>query len=694
MWWELHNNEKKIFNISDIYTKYEKFFLENNMNIGILKIILQEKLNDDWLNFTNISDISRKKSIFEVVLTDNTTIKISLSELRKRSIKEIFWDTNIKDTEKKAENILQAMYSIYGENEGYIWNDEIDDTDIIDTDTFWKELKGKNLIELKALLDIENSKLKVWYLILWETKKYTQILKTEIEVLWWTIDLTEWAARYFSLSKKDIKHIVAGLSNSMEITELIDYIVKLNKDIDANYKKSEMVKHVTMKIMNSLATKTFERLMKEDASNSSFIYFAKSLTGRWKVQIDKNKDYKDTWSFSYDDLDIDSEYKMVNLANKALLYTMYRENGVLSSIKETIHIEDPYIWKRNTREVINDAAKWLEMINPSMNWIESIKGIITEAWFEDLLAEEVSYEQLNIEQKILIGSIARIGFYVYQNSWKYTINFNNLTVEEKEKKIKKNIELLDSLAINITKESEESYEKELWDAISEKFDTSFSHVNGMSAIDLGLTGDLAEIFELYKDINGNGLWDLADTTKDWLMWKWTMITLAVWITVWAIVLSPILAAAGTGAVITTGIFAWMEAGTGVYIMAWALSTFAPWITSSIVTRQWYDSFSEWAKNIWWSLSVDALLWGAILAKGIPILVKMWNVNPDLFLSKAAWTTKAWLMDKSLIIWETWAGGILVWPTLQSIIKKSYPENNFDTDKTNYHSELKKKKKLS
>jgi Na+/phosphate symporter len=93
-------------------------------------------------------------------------------------------------------------------------------------------------------------------------------------------DKYEGGARYFALSSEEIGKKVERLISRMSLQEIYDYITDLHKNIDDNYKKSDMVKQVNLKLMNSLYNQTFERIKKEQASTRDIIDFVKVLTGR------------------------------------------------------------------------------------------------------------------------------------------------------------------------------------------------------------------------------------------------------------------------------------------------------------------------------------------------------------------------------------------------------------------------------
>ena len=52
----------------------------------------------------------------------------------------------------------------------------------------------------------------------------------------------------------------------------------INKDIDGNFRRSDMVTQVNQKLVNALYNYSFERLKKEDGSDKDFIELIKVMT--------------------------------------------------------------------------------------------------------------------------------------------------------------------------------------------------------------------------------------------------------------------------------------------------------------------------------------------------------------------------------------------------------------------------------
>lgn len=658
---ETQNDKFEFFPYTNIYWNeslirlslyYNKIFNHYNLDRKVLVSIIEKALEEKWLTESNILATKYENKNVYIYLDNGANFKISINEIKKISVSSILWTSKKQDIEAKIDNLNKAIEHIYSENEWIIFNDEINNEDIVETYEFWKENKWKTLLSLKKELDIENKKLLKIYEITWETSKYVNLLKTELKYYAWVWDKYEWWARYFALSQEEIDIRVRKLSNKMTISEMIDYIKENNKDISDNYKKSDMVSQVNKKLMESIYKKTYERLINEEASTEDFIYFVKTITGRWELhnlrwRNAKNK--KERTDFTYHDLDIDDEYKKIDMANEALIHIMYRKDWVLDNAKNIkVELEDKYVWKRSSKYVITESIIQLDSLNPGKEWYWI--SILSQAWYSKMLEIDKSYNDLTFDEKIKIWAIARIS--------------------ELVKESKNNESDINKLGEKLQNALYDSFD-DLNQEFSDNFDESLFDWNWKKSADLWLSWEFAEIFDLYQDINwANWLFDWSDKNADKLMWIQTATVLWIWIIVWVIMLSPVI----------TTMAAWGAVSWLSLFVSWATIWSATWITSSIVQTQWYDTLEEWVLDISTQIWSDAILSWLFTMAWLNILQKIWNVNPDLLLSQAAWTTLAGVADKGFILWEVAVTGMIVSPTASHIVKQYFKENHFDTDK--------------
>jgi len=390
-----------------LVSMYRRILVKNNLHGNTLELEIKNKLELSWLNENSILSTQMKNSTIYVYLSTWDNIKISFDNLREKKIKRILWKNSRKIIEENVVKLQSAIETIYSENKWIIWNGEINNEDTINVEWFWSNL---TLMEIKALLDKESKKLKGVYKITWETKKYTNLLKTELKFYVWIGDKYEGWARYFSMSQREIDKKVRKLSSAMSISEMIEYIKYNNEQIENNYKESEMANQVNKKFINSLYRITFGRLKTKNATNKDFIDFAKALTGRGKLEVDKDEIYKKKDNFDYDSLDIDDEYLQIDMANKALIFVMYRKNWVLDELKEkhlkSFKIEDEEVWGKSPSKVVSEGLVELSKLNKKdpNYW----KDILKKAWFWKLIGTKKDYNELNFDEKISLWAIARI----------------------------------------------------------------------------------------------------------------------------------------------------------------------------------------------------------------------------------------------------------------------------------------------
>jgi len=587
-----------------------------------------------------------EEGTFYLYLKNGSNAIFSLSELQEDQLQWVLkWDSK-EQLEAEVHNIHDAIENIYYENTGFIWNGEIDDEDILQTDKYGKDLKGKTLRELKNLLDIKNTKLYKVYDITRESTKKQQLLKNEIRYFVGIGNNYEWGAKYFALSQNDIQKKVQKLIENMSFEEIFLYITQVNKDIENNDRKSDLVNQTNLKLIHALYQRTFLKLKKENAKNKDFIGFIKAVTWRGDITEGENGD------FEYTQLEIDTTYKSIDIANKALIHLMYRENGVLQGIEkniETVVVEDPEVSEQSPASIIGNTITQLEKISP---WIPNYgQQILIQAGLWKLVWTSKSYNELNFEEKLNIGILHRVSQQIQKDG------------VEMCKQPKYVHQLMGKFL-------QESFD-ELNDSLSDNFDSSILDWNGKSANDLWLTWDTAEIFELYQDINGNNwLFHLSDKNADRVTpWMGTVV-LWVWLIAGAIVFAPVIAAAA----------AWTAVWWGALFLAWAKVGAVVWIASTLLSEKGYDTTEEAVVDSMSQIATDTVVGGAFAWVGLSYLIRIGKVNPNLLVGKEAWMTQAGIADKWFIAGEVAVTGFVISPAVGAQVEKWYTENHgWNTD---------------
>lgn len=634
----------------------DTIFQENNLNYDSLI----------WTKFQN--------NKFYFYFDDWNDIEVEANDLKESLLsKALEWEKK-EDIEARATNLNNAIEAIYQNNQSIIFDWEIDDNDIV-TDRLIKKYKldpsykNLNLKELKSLLDIENSKLFRVYDITWESHKKQSLLKKEIDFYTWVWDKYEWAAFYIWMKTEEISLKVQELCDTMSLSWIFSYIQTINERIDWNLRRSDMVDQVNLKLTNALYDYTFDKLKKENSTNEDFIKFIKLITGRWKLEIDKDELYEEKQDFEYSDIDIDEMFKAQNVANQALIHIMYREWWLLEEIqdKKEVTLEDEAMQWKTPSWLLNEAK---ELFNSSVNneiegyWKKTLNSL-------DFTADlDKPYEDLSFEEKVKIWSLARM-----LQKLK-TLNPEQIKDES----------VLEELSAELVKESFES----LNESFSDNFDETLFDWDWTGAEDLGLKWTSAEIFELYQDINWNEwLFDWKDSNE---LWLWSI---SIWIALIAavIILWPVLVWWAAGFTFTSWLIAWAKVGL------------IAGVSSQVFSRKWYDTYWEWIKDVSSQIAVETIIsalltagWFYILRARILRILdkrwlsrlkdsiinwerdrlwKTWLFNADLFFSKKAWMW-SWLIDKWVMATETWLF-MVVSNYVNNYIKKQNIEHHKDTD---------------
>ena len=339
---QLNSPFDKEFELTKIYK--EKWFFWKKTNKWEFSDFIKKIFIENNFKFESIIATESKENQIYIYFENWTNFKIPNKELENFLIKNsLEWEKK-EDIEKKANNINHAIEAIYKNNEWFIFDWEINNEDII-TDSLIKKYSldkkylNNNLKQLRVLLNIENQKLFKIYDITWESHKKQELLKKEIVFYTWIWNKYEWWAFYFGLNSEEIWLKVQELLNTMNISEIFNYIKNINKEIDWNLRRSDMVDQVNLKLTSALYDYTFDRLKNKDSPNKDFIKFIKLITGRWKLEIDFNKSYKEKQKFEYNEIDVDEIFKAQNIENKALIYVMYKKGWLLEEIKEKQKLE-------------------------------------------------------------------------------------------------------------------------------------------------------------------------------------------------------------------------------------------------------------------------------------------------------------------------------------------------------------------
>ena len=250
-------------------------------------LIWEQNINDADIIAFKLTDNNCK-----IYLSTGRNVVFSLSDFHNHKISSILWAISLREAEDSVENINAAIESIFAENDGYIWDGEINGEDLVSSTDFGAELQWKNLKQLRELLEAENHKLLQVYNINWESDKKEELLKLELQFFVGIWDKYEWGSRYFALTSTEIGEKVRNLISHMTNEEVYAFIAETNASIEDNTKKSDMVNQINLKLTGELYRQIFERLLSTQAPDADFIGFAKVVTGRGRLISENAWDYE------------------------------------------------------------------------------------------------------------------------------------------------------------------------------------------------------------------------------------------------------------------------------------------------------------------------------------------------------------------------------------------------------------------
>lgn len=573
---------------------------------------------------------------------------------------------------EKSNTILLAMDEVFKQNESE-WFWELNNQDVLKTDKYGKELEWMNLKQLqkeyKKYFDTINT--------FWKNDLPRSIKKDILDhnkryltMIMWVWDKYEWWAQYLKEDMKKYDILLGDIVNMSSINQVLYYLKDLHSKLDSNDYQSNSVEKSYKLSTEILHKKILDRLIDENRSDRDFVFFAKTITWRGRNWLDS---------------DIDDLLRDQNTANDALLYIMNRKNWIIDSLKGELKLEDKEISNKNPSNIVKNVKD--DFYNKFWKDFELKKvfsGILEKSWYEDILSldENQKYEDLSFIEKTKLSVLYRVWEKLKQ--WK---DFSTMAIDvwwrfiimqaapfnvKKDYMMKEFGWLFNSVALDYRVELTEELEQKFWS--DNPFDWDFW--NWKTAKELWLTWKKAEAFDLFQDINWNWVFDLSDTSIEFLKNTWKFA--------WVIIMS----AAVPMLILPT---MWVVA---IWAVAWATAT----ITSMAINPHWYDTVWEAVFDI----SSDLIIWTVTWALGWLLVEKAWveyivhnngtreiltktlkeKLWKDIVLNSAKYWEKgfyknAWLFVSDLtFLW--------LWPEIwrQMYIDKKYHGEEFLTDDWN------------
>ncbi|MCH2188768.1 hypothetical protein MK079_02995 [Candidatus Gracilibacteria bacterium] len=260
---------------------------------------------------------------------------------------------------------------------------------------------------------------------------------------------------------KHTQEMLPSMIATMSPEEIIAYVKEIHEIIDDNDAQSDAVKKNYTLFTQQLGQTAYETIKNKGEKNENtkkyLLELAHAITGRGN--------------------DIDDDYRDPDLAHIILADLMNDSGGVFEKIlaHEQIAITD---------EKLSGSAM---EISQHFTGIEvGGKDFLDMIGFSDVKNITQEYESLSPEQKIKISTLSRI-----------------------RDQLKKNPEL--DVAEALQKTTIQMAE-ELYEPLNDILGHDWHDIVSKDADDYDITGVDADIFNTYQDLNGSGLFDMADTT--------------------------------------------------------------------------------------------------------------------------------------------------------------------------------------
>lgn len=606
--WEEVNERWIEQRIKNRYLKYLKETKNYNLSLWNVKIediknskdtkedkILQV-IGNHKITLKNIYWLERKwKYMFIYLWNKSKSLIIDLENFEDQWTLENIEKSNqnsprITELEKEVKNIFKAIDHVF------YWNwFKLDETNIVKHSRFWKELKGKNLKQLRELLEFKQWELFKLYHIIWETKKQKEQYKRRLDFLVWVWDKYEAGASYFKLSEEEINNEVSKILLDQSINESLDYFILVHKKIDRNNRQSDIVEWAYKTFTKELWTQLFVKLKKDKATDEQFLRLAQIVT--WKAK-DHSKYYIDEdEKISWLKSDIDDNLRAPELANEILTFLMFKKEWIIERkiLKaQNIKIEDEKVWNKKPSSIVKELLDRLDTIFDN-KWRISLEM----AWYSDVLNfKEESYESLSLEKKCKVSTLVRLlgklkGKKKWYELYDKLVHWNEIELKKTGAYKEESWLTPNDLSTLFIEVSQDGFQSVI-DGLNDNFDASILDWNWVDASDYDLEWIDKDIFDFYQEINWNGIFNLSDNSIE--NWKTTWKIGAV---LWAVILSGI----AFGAVLWT---AWAVTLATVkwQILLWWVMWFTWTTTSVLLDSKWYETFYEWALDVW----TDYIIW--------------------------------------------------------------------------------------
>ena len=576
----------------------------------------------------------------------------------------------------KLERTLDALNLLFIQNADTKWyykfwwknSSELNVHDVLETEEYWAHIKWKNIHEIanevrKQIAKIDQILLSSWANLSQDKiDAITQSKERYLAMTMWVWDIYEWWAAAFQKTADETDALLIDILKQKDSQWMLDYMVEIHTAIDQNKKIDVSADRANKLLTQSLASNVLTHFIENKVDDVYIIELIKIVTGRHVVDT---KTYMQRWETIEIHDYANNKYRNTELAKTALNYLIQKPEWVLSRLdqSESFEMNDELVWERTASEVFSDMSEVLNTFKQKYPEV-SIESYIALWDMWDMTLEQLfnlsdeSYNELNIENKILITYLAKIEAFLQSSS------FQNIEILlEQQRKQRESINTLQqeqaqAVWVNhwveqysagysdidwfLAQEIPRIYKqagKDVANLFDEQFSSELTDVNTWSkwksASDFWLTSEIDnEIMSLYNDIHW--VWfDVSDTWVAIAKWAWT---------IWAVIVSSI----AIGWPLALAVRWWVIAQwASIWVVSWPIANWMTW--------KWYDT----DKEMWVDVSTDALLNGFFWAVGWWVAHKI-NPNGSLNVFSNGWMNlNNAVFAGDLVVW-IWAEFARMW----------------------------------
>jgi len=564
-----------------------------------------------------------------------------------------------KNHEMKAnidefENYISLMEWIFQRNSqesswdfkpwnGYIWKEDI----VIEWADKWKHLVEMQSKARKALKKVGRSQIGFTSLSPKQRIRLAKIEETYLHMTMWVWDIyqpgwkafaasveneKEWAWRNVQEISVLMSRMILGRAPNIEKEwGIFHYYYRIHDMMNDAYAPDRTTKMVYEKLWKSLNAEIFDYISKEQKENPDkqeyyngiLLQFARMVSGRGtskQYSWQRNEIY-DAWAWYVWEtwnketrLNMWEDFYDPELASQILTQVMSQKWGLLEKLYSSwnIQIDDPEVWNTHPAEIVLWTMKLLQeslnIISRDENGKEVSREFLSEEWAKQYISQIVwetdiiweaacykDYGSMPLDLKVKISAIARLknklevnqkklqwGWHTKRNATRYT-NENFW-------------EILEEIIVDAFDDTMKSIENNFWLSWNWNFSKELKNMKDSQGNPIEFSKNEIEIFNVFHDIAGTGLFNLSDVNK------WHAIT---WAKIAALLVVAFALTAAT----------WWVAGA---FWAWALSSnlIVQWTTmwlyaapaSWIIFPEGHTSTKEMLLDRWSDVLISGMTW--------------------------------------------------------------------------------------